>query len=84
VVLVEALLRVLLPGLVRDPLPGPIRQLLRDLIRDHQPRKLLLLLAFDAGCLLLIAGRPRRNRIVAGLLLAAPLLALELIAALGR
>jgi hypothetical protein len=84
VVLAEGLLRVVLPGLVADPLPGPARQVLRDLIRDHHPRRLLLLLGFDGGCLLLLAGRPRAARMIAGLLLVAPLLAVELVAALGR
>ena len=83
-VLSEALLRVVLPGLVRDPLPAPARQLLRNLIRDHDPRRLLLLLAFDAGCLLLVVGQPRRRRIVVGLVLAAPLLVRALAVALGR
>lgn len=81
-VLSEALLRVVVPGLVRDPLPAPARQLLRNLIRDHDPRTLLLLLAFDIGCLLLVVGRPRGRRIAVGLLLAAPLLARAVVAAL--
>jgi hypothetical protein len=84
VVLAEGLLRDVVPGLVRDPLPGPVRQVLRDLFRDHHPRRILLLLGFDAGCLLLIAGRPRAVRIAAGLLLAAPLMAVELLAAMPR
>jgi hypothetical protein len=84
VILAEGLLRVLWPGLVRDPLPGPVRQLLRDLIHDHQPRKLLALLGFDAGCLLLVAGRPGVLRSAAGVLVATPLLVLVILSAVGR
>lgn len=84
VVLVEGLLRDRFPGLVRDPLPAAVRQLLRDLIRDHRPTTMLSFLGFDAGCLLLVLGRPRAVRLAAGVFLALPLLALEVLAALGR
>lgn len=84
VVLVEGLVRDRFPGLVRDPLPPAVRQLLRDLIRDHRPTTMLSFLGFDAGCLLLVLGRPRAVRIAAGVLLAMPVLALEVVAALGR
>jgi hypothetical protein len=83
VVLTEGLFRDLWPGLVRDPLPGLVRQLLRDLIHDHHPRQILSSLGFDAGCLLLVVGRPRAIRIANAVLLATPLLLLEVLAALG-
>lgn len=84
VILSEGLLRDVFPGLIRDPLPAPVRQLLRNLIPDHRPWKVLPLLGLAAGCLLLIAGRPRAWRAAAGVLLAAPLLVLEVISALRR
>lgn len=84
VILLEGLVRDLSPGLVRDPLPAAGRQLLRDLIRDHQPRKLLSLLGFHAGGLLLLIGRPRPARIAAGALLALPLLVALVLAGVGR
>jgi hypothetical protein len=84
VILSEGLVRDLSPGLVRDPLPAPVRQALRNLIPDHRPWKIVPLLGLDAGCLLLTVGRPRAWRVIAGVLVAAPLLVLEVISALGR
>lgn len=84
VILLEGLFRDLLPGLVRDPLPAAGRQVLRDLLGDHQPRKLLFLLGFQAGGLLLVLGRPRAVRIANGVLLALPLLISLVAAGSGR
>jgi hypothetical protein len=83
-VVAEALLRQRFPDLVRDPLPALVRERLRELLRDVPLAGALSLVGFDVGALLLVAGRPRAWRVAAGVLLAAPLLVLELLRALGR
>jgi hypothetical protein len=80
----EHLVRERLPGLLRDPLPATLRDPLRALLRELQPTSLLLVLGFASGCLLLVAGRARRVRIAAGVLLAVPLVASVLVHALAR
>lgn len=76
-VLAEDLMRVRLPGLVRDPVPKAVRAALRELSNPLYPAKILLTFAFAAGILLLLAGRPRRARLAAGALLACPLVVLQ-------
>jgi hypothetical protein len=80
----EHLVRDRLPGLMRDPLPAAIRAPLQVVLRELGPTNLLLVTGFAAGSLLLVAGRPRRVRLAAGLLLAAPPIAFELVRALAR
>jgi hypothetical protein len=77
VVLSEDLMRVRLPGLVRDPVPPAVRALLRGLSNPLYPAKILFTFAFAAGILLLLVGRPRRARLAAGALLACPLVVLQ-------
>ncbi len=77
VVLSEDLMRVRLPGLVRDPVPPAVRALLRGLSNPLYPAKILFTFAFGAGILLLLVGRPRRARLAAGALLACPLVVLQ-------
>jgi hypothetical protein len=80
----EDLLRDRLPGLIRDPLPAVVRDPLRNLIREPQRAEIFFFLGFLAGCLLLLVGRPRGVRIAAGVLLAAPLVVVEIMRAVGR
>ncbi|HEX9051219.1 MAG TPA: hypothetical protein VF841_11870 [Anaeromyxobacter sp.] len=76
-VLAEDLVRVRLPGLLRDPVPPAARAVLRGLTNPLYPAKIAFTYAFVAGILLLVAGRPRRVRIAAGVLLALPLVVLQ-------
>jgi len=80
----EDLIRDRLPDLFRDPLPAVIRDWLRDLIRDPLPVKIPFFMGFLAGCVLLLVGRPRGVRIAAGVLLAAPLVVVEIMRAFAR
>jgi hypothetical protein len=80
----EHLIRVRFPGLIRDPLPAALRDPVRDLIRGFQPATTFFFMGFVAGCLLLFVGRPRGVRIAAGVLLAAPLVAVEIMRAFAR
>jgi hypothetical protein len=84
VLVTEGLLRERLPDLVRDPLPATVRAWLRDLARPLYPATVFLVLAFLAGGLLLLVGRPRRARIAVGVLFAAPLVALQVMRVMGR
>lgn len=76
-VLSEDLMRVRLPGLVRDPIPPALRAVVRELSNPLYGTKILFTFAFTVGILLLVAGRPRRVRIAAGVLLACPLVLLQ-------
>jgi uncharacterized membrane protein SirB2 len=69
----EDLLRARWPELMSDPLPPPIRAALQDAIRAPSPLRRLLAAAMLAGTLLLVAGRPGRGRLVAGILVASAL-----------
>lgn len=80
----EGLLRQAAPDLFQDPLPDPVRPLLRDLLRDLRPAGVWSVLAFAVGCLLLVVGRPGRARIAAGVVLAVPLVVIEMIWLFGR
>lgn len=80
----EGMVREAVPDLFQDPLPDPIRRLLRDLSSGLRPVGISSALAFAVGCLLLVLGRPGRTRIAAGVVLAAPLVALEMIWLFGR
>ncbi len=77
----EHLIRDRLPDLFRDPLPAAIRDWLRDLIRDPLPVKIPFFMGFLAGCVVLLVGRPGGVRIAAGVLLAAPLVVVEIMRA---
>ncbi len=83
-IVAEGVVRERVPDLFQDPLPDPIRRLLRDLLGDLRPAGLSSVLAFAVGCLLLVVGRPGRKRIAAGVVLAVPLLVLEMIWLSGR
>jgi len=80
----EDLIRDRLPDLFRDPLPAVVRDYLRDLIHEPVPAKILFFMGFLAGCVLLLVGRPRVVRIAAGVLLAAPLVVVEITRAFAR
>ncbi len=80
----EGLVRERVPDLFRDPLPVPIRRFLRDVLRDLRPMGISFVLGFEAGCLLLVVGQPRRLRIAAGVVLAVPLAVLEVLLVFGR
>jgi len=80
----EDLIRDRLPDLFRDPLPAVVRHGLRDLIRDPLPTKIPFFMGFLAGCVLLVGGRPRGVRIATGVLLAAPLVIIEITRAFAR
>ncbi|HET8539856.1 MAG TPA: hypothetical protein VFL83_08295 [Anaeromyxobacter sp.] len=84
VIAAEDLLRERLPDLVGDPVPPAIRASLRSALHPLHPWTILLVLAFVAGALLLLLGRPRRARIAAGAVLASPLVVLLVIRALAR
>lgn len=74
VLLAEDLIRTRLPALLPDPVPLAIRAPVRELIRPLHPVNVALALAFAAGAVLLLAGRPGRVRLATGVALAAPLL----------
>ena len=61
-----------------------VRAYLRDLIRVPAPAEILVFMGFLAGCVLLLVGRPRAVRIVLGVLLAAPLVAVEITRTFAR
>ena len=69
----EDLVRARVPDLMPDPLPAALRVPLREVIRALYPMNVVLASGLLAGSLLLVIGRPRRVRVAAGLLLAAPL-----------
>jgi hypothetical protein len=79
----EELLRAWLPSLVADPLPPALRVALQGVLRALHPLRILLASGLAGGTLLLVAGRPRRWRIAAGVLLAAPLAIAEIVRWLG-
>ena len=83
VLVAEDLIRDRLPDLMPDPLPPVVRAWLRDLLRPLYPATLFFVLAFLAGGLLLLVGRPRRARLAIGVLLAAPLVVLQVIRVIG-
>lgn len=83
-IVAEGVVRERVPDLFQDPLPDPVRLLLRDLLGDLRPAGISSVLAFAAGCLLLVVGRPGRKRIAAGVVLAVPLVVLEMIWLFGR
>jgi hypothetical protein len=78
-VVAEDLLRTRLPGLMSDPLPPAIRAAMQGPIRALHPLRILLLPGLLTGTLLLVAGRPGRWRIAAGVLVAAPLAVAEVV-----
>jgi hypothetical protein len=80
-VVAEHLIRDRLPDLMRDPLPVLARARLRDLLRPLGRAAMLASLGLQAGCVVLVAGRPRRVRIAVGAILAAPLLVLAILRA---
>jgi hypothetical protein len=84
VLVAEDLVRDRLPDLAGDPLPPVVRAWLRDLLRPLYPATRFFVLAFLAGGLLLLVGRPRRARLAIGVLLAAPLVVLQVIRVIGR
>jgi len=75
----EDLLRARLPELMRDPLPPAIRAALHGPIGALSTVRLLTAGAMLGGTLLLVIGRPGRRRIVAGLVVAAPLAVGEIV-----
>lgn len=77
VIVSEDLMRVRLPGLVRDPVPPPVRAFLRELTNPLYATKIAFTFAFVGGMLLLLLGQPRRRRLAAGALLACPLVVLQ-------
>ena len=75
----EDLLRARAPDLMRDPLPPALRVALQGVLRALYPLRILLASGLAGGTLLLVAGRPRRWRIAAGVLLATPLAIAEVV-----
>lgn len=75
----EDLVRARLPDLMPDPLPPALRAALQGAIRALYPLRILFASGLLGGTLLLVAGRPGRARIAAGVLLAAPLALYELV-----
>jgi hypothetical protein len=75
----EGVLRERVPELVRDPLPPGVRVALRSVIHALHPLRILLASGLLGGILLLVAGRPGRWRMAAGVLIAAPLALGEII-----
>jgi hypothetical protein len=79
ILVAEDQLRARLPELMADPLPPALRVALQGPIRALQPLRLPLAAGLLGGTLLLVAGRPRRGRIAAGVLLSAPLALAEIV-----
>lgn len=79
VVVAEDLLRAQAPGLMTDPLPPAARAALHGVIRALSPLRILFAGGLLAGTLLLVAGRPGRGRIAAGIVVAAPLAVAEIV-----
>jgi hypothetical protein len=75
----EGLLRARVPDLMRDPLPPALRVAMQGVIRALHPLRTLLASGLLGGTLLLVAGRPGRGRIAAGVLIAAPLAVAEIV-----
>jgi hypothetical protein len=84
VVVAEDLVRARFPDLFRDVLPGVLRAPLRELVGDLGLVAAASAIAFAAGALLLLAARPGRARIAAGVALALPAIAVALLRVLGR
>jgi hypothetical protein len=75
----EGLLRLLAPGLVRDPLAPAVRTMLMGAVGALYPLRITFAMALLGGTLLLLVGRPARWRIAAGALLGAPLAVGEIV-----
>ncbi len=75
----EDLLRARVPDLMADPLPPALRAALHGAIGALQPLRILLAPGLLVGILLLVAGRPGRWRIAAGVLIATPLAVAEIV-----
>ncbi|HSM92957.1 MAG TPA: hypothetical protein VLT47_08700 [Anaeromyxobacteraceae bacterium] len=75
----EDLLRVRAPELMRDPLPLALRSPLHGVLGALGPVRILSAAGLIVGGLLLLTGRPRPWRIVAGALVGASLAVAEIV-----